>query len=193
MTSIMVGLAALALALLVQRLVLERRARVLKAREQAFKFHAIRDELQRLALKGVVSQSHDVYQFVMWTTNLSIRNAGVMKLRDTLRIARTVNSEMSERGRKFLLDVKRAPEPLQRLVGDTFKALAETLVANDYIVRAGLTIGVLAAQAWKMLRPVFAAITRIVDPFAELVAPRHAEAVRYARKYHHLGGRLLAA
>jgi hypothetical protein len=192
MTSIVVGLVALALAVLIQRLVLVRRARGLKAREQAFRFHAIRDELQALALKGVVDQDDSVYRFVMWTTNLYIRNAGVIKLRDILRIARAVDSEVTG-GTKLMYEVKRAPEPLQRLVGDTFTALVETLVANDYIVRAGLAAGRLAARTQKMLRPAIALLTRMGDAIARLIAPTHAEAVEYARKYDDWGGRLQAA
>lgn len=74
MTGIVVGLVCFAIAVLVQRLALERRARRLKATEQAFRFHAIRDRLQELALENVVNQRNPVYQFVMFTANLAISN-----------------------------------------------------------------------------------------------------------------------
>jgi len=197
MTAIMVGLISLALAVLLQRLMLERRARRLKACEQAFKFHAIRDELQLLALKKAVQQDNEVYDFILWTANLCIRNAGVIKLRDTLRVARIVHSklnpEMTGRQRELLKAVKSAPPELQHLAGETFKALAEILVANDALVRAGLGVAVMAIQARKLIRPLFAALMNAGDPVARIVVPTHAEAVKYAREYHNWGGRLEAA
>lgn len=194
MTSILVAVVALAIAVAIQRLVLAPRGRVLRAHEQAFRFHTIRDELQTLALKGVVRQDDPVYSFVMWTTNLCIRNAGVIRLRDTLSTARTVDSKVQgESFNRFLRDVKRKPEPLQQLVGQTFIALAEMLVANDHLVRAGLKGAIIAANAWKLLQPALRWFVEAADHVAELLAPTRAQAVVYARKYHNLGGRLAAA
>ena len=50
MSAVLVGLVALALAVVLQRLLLVGQARQLTARQQAYRFHAIRDELQSLAI-----------------------------------------------------------------------------------------------------------------------------------------------
>ena len=193
MTGTLVALACLAIAVLIQRLALERRARRLKATEQAFRFHAIRDQLQELALEGAVHQHDQVYRFVMFTANLAICNAGVMKLRDILAIAQTVDSEISEQTHTFFRDVKRQPEQMQRLVGATFETLAQMLVANDFLMRAGLRTAVLASRAWTIARPVLLAVTRAVDWLARYLAPTRAKAVWYARRYNDLGDRLRPA
>jgi hypothetical protein len=187
--SLIVALISLAVALLVLRLILQPRANRLRAAQQAFRFHAIRDEVQLLAVQGKVDQSDPCYQFVMQTANLCIRNAGVMKLRDTLAIAQTVTEEMRCQALAFLKHVRGQPEPMQRVVGETFSALSDMLLANDRLVRVAFKIAILVATTLKWVRPIF----RVVTAAFTRVAPTHAQSVRYAREFHVLGDRLAAA
>lgn len=190
MTGLMVGLVALAVAVMIQRLILRSRARTLVAREQAFRFHAIRDELQLLALRGDVEQQSGPYEFLMWTTNLAIRNAGTMKLRDVVRIVRAIDFKMAELPtRQLENELASSPKPLQRLAADTFEALTKMLVANDTLVRGGLYCAELTARTWALCRPAFRFLIHRVDALAQHVAPSHAEAVQYARKYSDIADR----
>ena len=67
---ILVALIGVTIGASIQQIMLLGRARRLRATQQAFRFHAIRDELQALALSGQVRQDDPVYGFVMWSANL---------------------------------------------------------------------------------------------------------------------------
>ncbi len=177
MSSFIAGLLGLALALLIQCLQLRRRARELKATKQAFRFHHIRDELQVLAIDEKVRPSTPTYEFVMGTSNIAIRNAGILKLSDVLRLARIVGTRVDDESLEFFQDIRRQPPEVQRLAAETFKAMSDMLVANDTVVYIGRLI---ARYTW---RRVIEAVVRIIDRIAIYVSPQHAEAVRYARKY----------
>lgn len=181
MTSLLVGLVALALAVLVQSLALRSRARSLRIQEQAFRFHAIRDELQLLALRGDVAQSGELYQILMWTSNLAIHNAGEARLRDMVRLARVVDPRMAVV--QELLDMKRHPKALQKLAAETFNALTMMLIVNDWLVLGGLRFAQFTWQTWKVCQPVARGVIATMDWIADLLSPPRAEAVRYARKY----------
>jgi hypothetical protein len=186
MTAIIVGLCALAIAVAIQGFMLRRHARGLKAREQAFRFHAIRDELQLLAIREEVDPNTDLYQFLMYTANLAIQNAGVMRLRDILALARRVKQEIPQ---QFLRALETAPKPLRKLTAETFGALASMLVANDPLVAMGLSAAALTAKAWSFIRPLLRSVISAIDALAKQIAPSHAEAVRYARDYSNIAGR----
>ncbi len=184
MNAAIVALSSLAIAVAIQSLALSRRARRLKGTEQAFRFHAIRDQLQELALAGAIEQDDRVYQFVLSTANMAICNAGVMKLRDVLAIAETVDSEIKqEQAVRFYRDVKRHPDQVQHLVGVTFEALSRMLVANDFLMRAGLRAAVMAANAWKIARPCLVGLTRGIDWIARHVAPHTCEGGRVRAQF----------
>jgi len=189
MTAWIAALVAVALAAGIQGAMLAHRARLLKARQQAFHFHAIRDELQYLALKGEVDPHCELYEFLMFTSNLAIRNAGIFRLRDLIRLARTVKQEIPDR---FVGMIESQPESLQRLAGQTFVALTQMLIANDPIVRAGVECFISANRAKEFVRPIVKSVVSGVDTIARQVLPSHAEAVRHARDYSDIAGRLAA-
>lgn len=191
-TSIVVALASLALVVAMQRLALRSRARTLKLREQAFRFHAIRDQLQDLAIEGVIKQGAPTYEFLMFAANVAIKNAGILRLRDVLRVARTVDERVQQKRVAIWRDMKRHPEPVQRLFADTFGSMAAMLIANDWIVRAGVWAAFCAAQAWDMVRPVVQALIRAADTVAGYLSPTHAEAVEKARRFQGIRTRLPA-
>lgn len=192
MSAVLVGLVALALAVVLQRLLLVGQARQLTARQQAYRFHAIRDELQSLAISGQAQPDSDLYRFLMWTANLAIRNAGTMKLRDIVSLARAVDKE-TRPYRPFEEMIRSSPKPLQHVAVETFESLTAMLVANDSLVRGGLRFANVAVSTWRLCRPVLIFLVRRADAIAQHIAPSHAEAVQYARKYAGLAGRVAAA
>ena len=193
MNAILAGLLLLSIGLVFQRTLFWKRERRLRATEQAFGFHAIRDEVQELAVTDALRQDDPIYRFVMWTANLCIKNAGVLRLRDTLRLAKAVGNkakvEDSQAFTAFILDIQRRPEPVQRLIGKTFYSLAEMLMANDPIVRVGVIAAFRASRVWATVQP---SITKTIDRIAAFVIPERAEAVSYARKYRHVAGQFAA-
>jgi len=186
MTAVIVGLGSLALALLIVRIMLNHWARRLKVREQAFRFHAIRDDLQLLALEGVIKQSDPAYDFLLWTTNLGIQNAGVMRLRDLVSIAARIDSRIESDIPKRL---ERSPKEVQRVAAELFEALVMMLIRNDWIVLAGWHCMRAVSSTWRWLRPT----VRLLDRLAARIVPARARAVEYAREYSQVADRLQAA
>src|SRR5690606_36935102 len=127
--------------------------------EQAFRFHAIRDEAESLVLSGLVERNDEVIGYVRWVANLGIRNAGTLSLTEAIATARRIEAQLPDGAspsafEDFLQEVKERPEPLQHLVAATFTALALMLVANDRVARAGLWVAVAAEGAAKVVRPL---------------------------------------
>jgi hypothetical protein len=185
MNAILAALVACALAFLIERVMLQKHARRLKASEQAFRFHAIRDELQLLAMHGEVRTDSRVYQFLLWTANVAIHNAGVFKIRDMIAIAHQVRTRMEvvAASRSFDEAVKAEPKAVQHITGETFDALAAMLVANDALVRMGWSCSQVASGALHGFRVVIRPLIRTIDALAASLVPHRLEAVYYAREY----------
>lgn len=185
MNAILAALAACALAFLLERLMLANHARRLKASEQAFRFHAIRDELQLLALRGELSTNSRVYEFLLWTANVAIHNAGVFKIRDMIAIAHQVRTRMEyvSASRSFSEAIMAEPKAVQHLAGETFDALAAMLVANDALVRFGWRCTQVASGALHGFRVVIRPLVHAIDALAANLIPNRFEAVHYAREY----------
>lgn len=176
------SLSIFALGLLIEILMLCRRAPRLNVKEQAFRFHALRDDLQLLAVDGHISVTSLSYHTLMLMLNVAIRNAGLMKLREILVIAETVRKELAQSNAKELQsDIQRHGVKVQELASQCFKAFADMLVANDYIVRL-----VVAAAHSSLVRYGVLPVFRMLKP----LAPVHAKAVSQARWYSEKGMRL---
>lgn len=190
MNAFILGLATSAVGLLFARLILNHHARLLRANEQAYRFHAIRDQLQLLAVDGEVDQQSEIYQFLIWVTNLAIRNAGTMKLRDVLQIARNVEQRLQGAPpRLFEEALRKESRPLQEVASATFDALAQMLLANDWLVRSWMRCTfVLRGARERFLHPLLMAVRAFADRFL----PDRASAVDYAREYTDFADRLVA-
>lgn len=170
------GLVVAIVPLSILALTLRKHARELKARKQAFMFHALRDDLQDLVLNGIVQQDGVAYRFLYMTVNLGIANAGTLRLRDILRIAQQVDTKVQEQSQKLWRDIRTQDEQVQSLVAETFSTLTQILIANDILVSLGFRAAV--------------AVWTVIDRIAQHVVPVQAAAVNYARHYNDLSGRL---
>ncbi|MEO5825127.1 MAG: hypothetical protein ABIR59_04510 [Gemmatimonadales bacterium] len=197
MIALFVALFVLAMSVAIQSVLLRSHRRLLTAQEQAFRFHAIRDELELMAVNKEISPNDQVFEFVRWTTNVCIQGAGKLTLREALRTVKTIESSLpaemrgSDHGR-FVKAIERRPESLQKLVGEMFFAMATMLVANDFWVRFGLHCAKAINTTNSMLHKPLLKFQRIVDSAATLLSPTHSEAVSYAREYSEMGHRLVA-
>src|SRR5260370_11076864 len=116
----------------VGRVMLHKYIGPLKAREQCFKFHELRDRLQVIAVEGKIEIGSETYQLLLFIINLSIRNAGVMKLSEILKAAKAiekrVNASTSER---VFADIRSHNQEVQHLSAVVFDALPRMLISND--------------------------------------------------------------
>src|SRR3990172_9594942 len=94
MTGIIAAFGFLAIALGIQRAFLLRHETVLRIREQAFRFHALRDNLQLFSLDGKIQSTSPSYGFLVSLTNLGIKNAGKLNVLDILRAAKGTIQEV---------------------------------------------------------------------------------------------------
>ncbi len=91
-----VGLVLLGLAVLMQRTFLYPVSLKLKRREQEFKFHEVRDELQLLAIDRVIDVNSAAYLFLLSMSNVAIKNAGVLCVRDIIQMTGFLTKATSE-------------------------------------------------------------------------------------------------
>jgi hypothetical protein len=75
MTTLLVAVLSTLLAAFVQAAILDKRRILLRAKEQCFRFHELRDALQILAIEGKIKQDSRIYQFLMFMINVAIKNA----------------------------------------------------------------------------------------------------------------------
>ena len=164
-------------------LTLQHRVPKLKAKEQAFRFHALRDELQLLAVEGYISTSSVSYVVLVRMLNVAIRNPGLMRLRDVLRMA-TIARNTVERKRtfeEFQEDLQHHDPKVQQLASNCFLAFMTMLISNDSLVRLAFE-----AADWSVVRSMF----RHSRGLLRHVVPTHTEAVDMARWYSQNGGHL---
>lgn len=159
-----------------------RRIPRLNMKEQAFRFHALRDELQLSAVNGDIPVTSLSYRMLMLMLNIAIRNAGLMKLRDILMMTETVRKQLGRSNAEELQnDIQRHGPKVQELASKCFTVFADMLVANDYIVRL-----VMAAVHSPFVKYAVLPLFRMLKP----LAPTHAQAVRQAKWYSDKGMRL---
>lgn len=191
MESFIAGLASLVLGIWIERALLANLAAKLRVKEQAFQFHALRDELQLLVAEGRIDPSSDVYEFLMQMTNFCIRNAGVLKLREVLEIAERVKSKIANNEFKRIIeDIQKQDVQVQQLAQKFFFAVANMLISNDWLVRCGVQMATAIAKGLRTVTPVVALVHRGTTAILDVVTPTKVEAVREARWYVELGNRL---
>ena len=182
MTSLLIALAALLMALCIPLGILWKREPRLRSREQAYRFHELRDRLQVLNIQGKIRSESVGYTFLMFSLNLAIRNAGTMRLSDVLQISRAVRRKAEDiTFAQIADDVRRQGEEAQTLSAEFFGSLAAMLISNDQLVRLVFTI------AKPLAGSLNHAIIKLAASVGKALVPEHAEAVYEAREYQRWG------
>lgn len=184
MTRLLFGLFVLALAAGWTATSIRFRYRALRTMEHQHRFHGLRDELQELALRGVLSVDSATYSFAMWIINVAIRNAGEMKLRDALWLAERVDSHVRRAGKDVWDDFRRQPEEVHRLVGRTFVELGRLMAANDPLVAFGLRV-----HSWRS-HSTRKRILDQIDRLASRILPKRTEVLGRAHDLTRFGSQL---
>lgn len=182
MSAIMVALFSALVAMTIGSLVLRRHMRLNKIRSQSFKFHELRDRLQLLAIEGKLTPGSPVYDFLAFTLNLAIRNAGEMRLSELLRFTRMIDGRMKVPARDVFAEF-RSDSEVQKLAADVFNALSQMLIANDFVYVLARAVELSAS---KLRGAIFDGMKRMVRALARIV-PVYGEAIDEARKYRRFG------
>lgn len=184
--SLVSGLVAAVVLLAIPLVMLHRRVPALRAREQAFRFHELRDRLQLLVIEHRISTSSHAYRTLMTIVNLGIRNAGVMKLSDLIELAKLVRHNMDVAPfEHFERELKKHDVEVQRLAADSFNAFAEMLVSNDHLT------SLMAKAVEAAANRANYAVVRSAKSLARRITPDHATVVSEASRYQHWGNRLM--
>jgi len=178
MIPIVVGLATAAIGLLLAMSVLERRSPRLRATEQAYRLHELRDRLQLLAIQRDTDIRSVSYSFMMSSLNLAIRNAGIMSLSQVLEISRAVKRNADDiTFEQIFNDVKQRGAAIQKLYEDFFQILTLMLISNDHLTSIMFMLAKLGARAFNRV------IVRTVTSIGKVLLPERTEAVYEARQY----------
>ena len=184
MDGLIVGLITIAIASAIERIFIEHTTSRLRAKEQAFKFHALRDRLQLLVAEGQVEASSLTYAFLMRMLNFSIRNAGAIGLRQTLEFSEKVRKNIGEGQFDVVAkDISKHGAEVQKLAQEFFGTFAWMLVSNDWLVKSGVRAASAVRTSWKFLRPLALAVHKAIGCILNLVAPTKIKAVHEARWY----------
>jgi len=176
------SLSILAVGFLLVLLTLQRRVPALEAKEQAFRFHSLRDQLQLLAVGGCIETGSTSYTVLMRMLNVAIRNPRLMKLRDMLWMAEAAKDTLSHPTfEEFQKDIQRHDQSVQKLAQDCFAAYMVMLISNDSIVRLAFKGVNWAVANWTALKPILVHSRALF----KCVVPAHTEAVDLARWYSH--------
>lgn len=182
MTGLWVAFIFILLAILTETLVFWSRRALLKKNAQCFKFHDFRDRLQVLTITGKILPSSELYNFLLLTVNLAIRNAGVIKLSDLLEISKTVQKETD--GGRLQDQIRGYPTEVQALASEVCSSFAWMLVANDDLTELLFKgLGILTQLTND-------AVVKCVKWIVARVAPSRVAVVRTANDYNRLGQRL---
>lgn len=193
MQSFIFALATVSMAFAIQRLFLIGRSTSLRAREQAYQFHSLRDRLQLLASEDHVKQTSLTYSFLMRTLNLAIRNAGVFKLRELLDLASKVRQSVEETHfEKICEDIQRHDAEVQKLAEEVFQEFFRMLVENDWLVSSGLRVRSYVKSSVSHLAPIVALVDGGVTKVLTVLDPTRVKAVTEARNYRNWANRLSA-
>src|SRR5262249_45306240 len=123
-----------ALALATQYLFLRSYRIWLRSRTQSYQFHALRDRLQLLAVERKIDQRSPAYNFLIYALNLSIRNAGKLKLRQVVALARCVDKRGARRREVLVKDIMQQDDEVKQIAAETFTAFGLMLVKNDSVL-----------------------------------------------------------
>jgi len=191
MESVFVGLISMAIALGIQRAFLSSHKRRLRASEQAYRFHALRDDLQLLAAGKFISVASPVFEFLMFTLNMAIRNAGAIRLREVLQLSKLIDKEVERHQfEKLLAEIQDCDPRVQQLAGRTFFSFAHMLIANDWLVASGLAIRQRINRGWGKLSAAINWIDRLMIAFLLRMASEKVQAVDRASHYRDMGQRV---
>src|SRR5260221_14071749 len=95
MNAIFAALFSVLIAISLGTLLLYKYERRLKLKGQSFRFHELRDKLQLLAIDGKIQKTSQLYEFLLFTINLAIKNAGLMKLSQLLGLSKAIDTRMN--------------------------------------------------------------------------------------------------
>lgn len=191
MDGFLFGLACICAAVATWGILLRPRARKIAAADQAFRLHSLRDELQILVAEGRLEPSSPTHDFLMTMLNFAIRNAGSVKLREVLQIARNVKDHIGKTQFEDLLaDVERHDGAVQELFQRFFLTFGNMLVSNDWIVRTGVRTVSAISTSWRAFGPAVRALDKGASIFVGLLTPTKGQAVREARWYFERAKRL---
>lgn len=187
MDVVVFALAALSVAVLIQRLWLIGRRSRLRGQEQAYALHSLRDELQLLAIDGQIKADSPMYAVLIQCLNVGIKNAGKMRLREALQLAkrlehRAVPSDLQQ----FVSEVQRQDQRVQNLVGKLLLTFAWMLVSNDWLVSAGVLVRRHVESSWTLVKPAAKAVEGLASAVFRAIDPARVEAVSKAEKYRSL-------
>ena len=180
MTEFLLGLSLAAVAVTIQRMLLASRARSLRARELSFRFHEVRDGLQRFVIDGRLSSESRAYSMLMSGTNLAIKNCGAMKLKHLLNMALQVDAAVT---RQTFKDIESQEDEVKELAGSFFEAFAQMLVNNDGVVRYSVRAIQAFEQSWHILKPTITLVDRLGARIVGILSPTRAQAVRTATRF----------
>ncbi len=185
-TALQIAVLGALLAGLIQAVILDRGRPRLRLKEQFFKFHELRDKLQALAMDGKIRPDSMPYRILFTIINLSIRNPGVMKLRDVLKMSNTVKHQVEGNTFEQLqAELRSYPAEAQALASDVFSTFALMLVVNDDITYW------LFALLKSVAKLTNAGMIRLLKLLAKTLSPKRIQIVREARNYERLGRRLV--
>jgi hypothetical protein len=185
MIGLLVAFATLSVGLTLGRLLLHRREQLIRTHKQCFKFHELRDRLQLLAVEHKIELQSPPYSFLEYTINLSIRNAGVMKLSQLLAASYAMDSKIHD-SRNVFEEFKTQSIEAQRLFADVFEEFSKMLISND-----GTTVFLALIVEWTAHRLGGAALL-LARKIRSVLPSERWKVVREARKYHRFGSALNA-
>jgi hypothetical protein len=184
MMGLWAALTFLLFAMLAETIILHRRRVLVKKNAQCFKFHELRDRLQLLVIQGKIQPGSEPYDFLLFTINIAIKNAGIIKLSDVVSISRMVKREADGEFDKLQRDTERHSAEVQALASEVCGRFAMMLVANDDVTALlfkGLSI------LTKLTNEAFVACVKWI---VAKLAPKYVQVVREANDYDRLGQRL---
>jgi len=178
MTPVLVALTMTVIGLLVPLAVLRRRDVLLRSKEQAYRFHELRDRLQILNAEGKIQPESIGYSFLMFSLNVAIKNAGVMSLSDMLQMSRAVKKKAEYiTFEQIAEDFRKQSEEAQILSAEFFRSLTLMLISNDHLVRFTFTL------AQPLAGKVNHAAVNLATSAARFLVPKHTEVIYEARQY----------
>jgi hypothetical protein len=181
MIGLWVALTFLLLAMLTETIVFHERRALVKRNAQCFKFHELRDRLQLLVIQSKIQPGSDLYSFLLFTINVAIKNAGVIKLSDVVSISRMVKREADGEFTKLQRDTEKHSAEVQALASEVCGRFAMMLVANDDItVLLFKGLGILT----NLTNEAFVACVKWI---VAKLAPKYVQVVREANDYERLG------
>lgn len=191
MDMILFTLTWLLAALTFQRIILRPAARRLKAREQAYRFHALRDELQSLALDGKIDRKSVTYAFLMTAVNTAIKNAGLARLRELNQAVQRMEIDIPKERIVYLMeDAQKHDKSVRELGARIFIGFALMLISNDWIAFLGFKVRHKIGESRKAIKPLLSSIDKLASSIFGFLAPHKLAAVKDARWYSRVGHRM---